>query len=257
MAIEWPEAKMRESFEGAFTQYGTCRATCQCGAEYYDPYGSHDWEEGELEDLTADADARAKPDIRVISVFGREFVSGCGCLWEGDMGRRANALADFLIDNIWRYRSFVLDYREFLDAERAMVSAGIDAISGPACIPLESSYWSSPEERPPTRPRWVMALVGSRQDGRRVEVARFDARSEMWATREKGGDYRELRDVVGWRPLPEEDDIRLNGTVESYINFDAALEDPEYTISEWSRRRMNMETGDRYCDWVLKMKGKE
>lgn len=71
-----------ENFERAFRgRVSGCRRVCDCGVEYWDNYnGGYDWDEGELDALAADPNAKPLPhSVGVIEFEGRVFVDGCRC----------------------------------------------------------------------------------------------------------------------------------------------------------------------------------
>lgn len=84
-----------KSFENSFSDgVGSCRATCDCGKEYYNIDRGWSWEEGELEELEADSNASAiEWSIGYVTFEGRTYVIDCNCWHE-----RAKLIMNF-IDN--------------------------------------------------------------------------------------------------------------------------------------------------------------
>jgi hypothetical protein len=71
-----------KNFEKAFRgRVNGCRRRCDCGIEYWDAHNfGYDWEEGEVDALQADPNARPLPyAVGLIEFEGRYFVDGCSC----------------------------------------------------------------------------------------------------------------------------------------------------------------------------------
>lgn len=74
-------------FRDAFrSNHGGCRGTCQCGAEFYNPEGGWDWEEGELEKLEKSNAQALEWTVGFIDMEGKEFVADCSC-WHPRAGQ--------------------------------------------------------------------------------------------------------------------------------------------------------------------------
>lgn len=83
-----------DSFERAFRgRVNGCRRTCACGIEYWDAHNTgYDWEEGEIEALRSDPNARALDyAVGLVEFEGRYYVDGCTCWHE-----RAKRIASWL-----------------------------------------------------------------------------------------------------------------------------------------------------------------
>lgn len=82
-----------ENFERAFNSgCGGCVRTCECGRVFFDAHNSYDWEDGELERLTANPKATSLDYcVSTISCEGREYVADCDC-WHS----RAYAIMGFI-----------------------------------------------------------------------------------------------------------------------------------------------------------------
>ncbi len=82
-----------ESFKEAFAiGSGGCRRECDCGIQFYNSDGGWDWEEGELDELMANGDARDLDcTITEIRFEGKEYVYQCDCWHE-----RAEELMGFI-----------------------------------------------------------------------------------------------------------------------------------------------------------------
>ena len=62
------------------TGSGGCRRNCSCGITTYNPDGTWDWEEGELEALRKDKNAiEVDYSVPSVEIDGKEFVVGCPC----------------------------------------------------------------------------------------------------------------------------------------------------------------------------------
>lgn len=55
------------------------RDQCNCGLEYYDPWGGWDWAEGELEALQASETARDVNRVHRIHFEGKTYIDVCEC----------------------------------------------------------------------------------------------------------------------------------------------------------------------------------
>ena len=82
-----------ESFKEAFRDgIGGNRVKCHCGKVYYNPDGFWDWDEGELEALNLDDDAKALDyTTEYLSVEGVTYAIDCDC-WHS----RAEQIMRFL-----------------------------------------------------------------------------------------------------------------------------------------------------------------
>lgn len=82
-----------ENFTEAFDSgVGSCRATCHCGREFYNPDCSWDFEEGELEELENDGNTIAlERAVNYVEFEGRTYVSDCTCWYE-----RAGKIMNFI-----------------------------------------------------------------------------------------------------------------------------------------------------------------
>ena len=104
-----------ENFEKAFRGgVNGCRRRCECGVEYYDTYNrGYDWDEGELDALEADPNAKALDHaVGLVEFEGRYYVDGCTCWHE-----RAKRLIKFIKDHDAAIAEFLSLERERLQRE--------------------------------------------------------------------------------------------------------------------------------------------
>jgi hypothetical protein len=92
-----------ESFISAFRdRASSCRETCNCGREFYNPGNGWDWEFGEIEALEAVKATPLNYAVQRIRLEGCIYVEDCDCWHEralriiGFINRHNYALADFL-----------------------------------------------------------------------------------------------------------------------------------------------------------------
>lgn len=85
--------KKLENFIDAFDGgVGSCRATCHCGSEFYNPDYHWDFEEDEIEKLENDGNAVSLDHAVNYVVFeGRTYVTDCTCWYE-----RAGKIMNFI-----------------------------------------------------------------------------------------------------------------------------------------------------------------
>lgn len=110
-----------ENFERAFrAKVAGCRGRCECGIEYYDAYNrGYSWEEGELDALEADPNAKALDyAVGYVEFEGRRYVDGCSCWHE-----RAQRLIAFLQGHAGQIAEFLSleKARKTREAEQAPV----------------------------------------------------------------------------------------------------------------------------------------
>lgn len=92
-----------ENFEQAFTPpVGSCSVTCECGRVFYNPSGSWDFYEGELESLKNNPKATpVEWSCGYVFFEGHEYAMDCNCWHE-----RAKKLMDWIdahADRIAKY----------------------------------------------------------------------------------------------------------------------------------------------------------
>lgn len=92
-----------EHIKDAFrTSTAGCCETCACGRVFYDICNSWSWEEGELEELEADAEATSLPySVELLNLQGGLYVIDCNC-WLG----LAEKIAGFLLSNRYAIGEF-------------------------------------------------------------------------------------------------------------------------------------------------------
>ena len=82
-----------DSFVATFNdRSGGCYRQCHCGKRYYHDDDFYDWEDGEIEELRADAEAVSlREGVSTLTFEGREYVIDCKCWRE-----RAEMIIRFL-----------------------------------------------------------------------------------------------------------------------------------------------------------------
>lgn len=92
-----------ENFERAFDDHsGSCRRTCACGVEYFDAVQSYSWEDGELEKLRSDPNAKGlEYAVSFVEFEGQSFVIDCKC-WHP----RAKRVIRFLESHAHQIKEF-------------------------------------------------------------------------------------------------------------------------------------------------------
>lgn len=70
-----------DNFDRAFSNMRTNHCKCECGKVYWDCHNTgYDWQEGEVEKLEADPNAKAvEYAIDVIDIDGRWYANACDC----------------------------------------------------------------------------------------------------------------------------------------------------------------------------------
>jgi hypothetical protein len=91
------------SFEDAFSDHGgSCRRQCRCGKEYFNPCGTWDWAEGELEKLCNDKESISlSHSVGGVVFEGTYYVEDCNC-WH-ERAKRIMAFLDAHKDEIAAY----------------------------------------------------------------------------------------------------------------------------------------------------------
>lgn len=109
------EAQLVNFSEAFDSHIGTCRATCDCGKEYFDNVNSGiDWEPGEYERLEQSGVA-AGGSVGIIECEGRRYVHCCDC-WRV----RAQTIVNFLGGHHEAIIAFFkLEQRRLLDAAKS------------------------------------------------------------------------------------------------------------------------------------------
>jgi hypothetical protein len=106
-----------DSFASAFRdRVASCRATCACGREFFDPDGSWDFEDGEIEKLDAVKATRLTYAPGYLTILDTVYVDACDC-WH----KIAIRVGAFLLEDIEKVGAF---YR----AERERRRADVDRL---------------------------------------------------------------------------------------------------------------------------------
>lgn len=104
-----PKPEWFDTFEESFSDgVASCRATCKCGREFYNPdEGAWSWNDGELEALEANENATGLDYAPgYLTIEGVTYVNACDC-WH----TRAITIGAWILAN----RS---DVAKFLNAEK-------------------------------------------------------------------------------------------------------------------------------------------
>jgi len=91
MPTKLEQRKLDAWAEQCSTHTSGYRDQCNCGVQYYDPWGGWDWAEGELEALEANEAAKAVDGVRRLQFEGKEYIEACEC-WH----KRALAIIGFI-----------------------------------------------------------------------------------------------------------------------------------------------------------------
>ena len=104
-----------ESFKDGFADNtGTCRASCACGREFYNPnpHNGWDFEEGELDELEAEGATATEHSVEYMSFEGSTYVMQCDC-WKD----RAKRVMSFLDAHATKIANYFKAEKERLERE--------------------------------------------------------------------------------------------------------------------------------------------
>lgn len=123
-------------FERAFGgSAGSCRRSCECGREFYNPDGGWSWENGELEALAANPNATSiEWSVGTVEFEGRFYVPDCTCWHERAL--KIIAWMEGHVESIAEY--FKLENKR--RSKEAARFALIEPPGPPKCTPLGHFY---------------------------------------------------------------------------------------------------------------------